>query len=300
MNTHLISLEQHGIRVGSAGWHYKDWYGNVYPEKPPKLFDELEYIATYFNTVEINSTYYYPNNSQTARGWVRKVDHNPKFKLTAKLWRRFTHQRSSFTQKEVMQVQNGLAPLMESGLLGALLIQFPWSFKCDAGNKRWLAKLINTFHMYPLVVEVRHASWDQDKFYDYLIHQQVGIAAIDQPLIGKSISFKPVQTGSIGYVRMHGRNYDAWFPSKQKDQKTIPSPSARYDYMYGASELTEIAKIVKKVAEKSQETYMVQNNHPNGQAVVNAAQLLAELGDKDIQMPKSLLEAFSDLNRFCI
>ncbi|MCP4579126.1 MAG: DUF72 domain-containing protein, partial [Deltaproteobacteria bacterium] len=126
------------------------------------------------------------------------------------------------------------------------------------------------------------------------------IAAIDQPDIGKSISLKPAQAGNIGYVRMHGRNYDAWFPAKQKDPKTLPSPGARYDYMYAESELTEIAKIVKMVAEKSQETYVVQNNHPNGQAVANAAQLLVELGDKDIQMPESLFEAFSDLNRFCI
>ena len=95
MNTHLISLKRHGIRIGPAGWHYKDWYGNVYPEKPPKSFGELEYMATFFNTIEINSTYYHPAAPQTARGWVRKVSYNPKFKFSAKLWRRFTHDRSS-------------------------------------------------------------------------------------------------------------------------------------------------------------------------------------------------------------
>jgi len=266
MNTHNISLAKHAIRVGPAGWHYKDWYGNVYPSKPSKSFVELEYIATYFDTVEINSTYYYPAAAQTDESWVRKVGHNPKFKFTAKLWRRFTHQRTSYTQKEVMQVREGLEPLMEGGVLGAVLIQFPWSFKCDDNSKRWLAKLIKTFHVYPLVVEVRHASWDQDKFYDYLNQQQVGIAAIDQPVIGKSISFKSVQTGAIGYVRMHGRNYKAWFPSKAKNQINPPSPSARYDYMYAESEVVEISKIVKQVAKKARETYVVQNNHPHGLA----------------------------------
>ena len=295
MDTHMISLAKHDIRVGPAGWHYKDWYGNVYPSKPSKSFVELEYMANYFNTVEINSTYYYPAAAQTAENWVRRVDHNPKFKFTAKLWRRFTHHRTSYTQKEVVQVREGFEPLMEAGVLGAVLIQFPWSFKCENNNKIWLAKLIKTFHGYPLVVEVRHASWDQNRFYDYLNQQQVGIAAIDQPLIGKSISLKPVQTGAIGYVRMHGRNYKAWFPSKIKDQNDPPSSSARYDYMYAESEVVEISKIVKQVAKKARETYVVQNNHPNGQAVANAAQLLSELGYENVQMPASILKAFPDL-----
>lgn len=45
------------IRIGPAGWKYKDWEGVVYPNPAPRGFDPLAYIAEYFTTVEINSSY---------------------------------------------------------------------------------------------------------------------------------------------------------------------------------------------------------------------------------------------------
>ena len=48
------------IHIGPAGWSYKDWEGTVYPQKPGKNFDPLEYLSRYFNTIEINSSFYRP------------------------------------------------------------------------------------------------------------------------------------------------------------------------------------------------------------------------------------------------
>jgi len=73
------------IRIGPAGWNYKDWYGIVYPEKPKKGFKELDYLANFFDTAEINSTFYRPANPFAGSAWVRKVAHNLYFKFTAKL-----------------------------------------------------------------------------------------------------------------------------------------------------------------------------------------------------------------------
>ena len=81
------------IRIGPAGWKYKDWEGVVYPKPAPRGFDELAYIATYFATVEINSSYYGPPQPGTARKWVASVSHNRNFRFTAKLFHSFTRER---------------------------------------------------------------------------------------------------------------------------------------------------------------------------------------------------------------
>jgi uncharacterized protein YecE (DUF72 family) len=54
------------IRFGPAGWSYKDWAGIVYPSPAPKGFDPLEYIAGYFDTIEVNSTFYRPARKEVA------------------------------------------------------------------------------------------------------------------------------------------------------------------------------------------------------------------------------------------
>ncbi len=292
-----MSINQGIVRVGTAGWNYKDWYGIVYPEKPGKGFKELDYLSRFFNTAEINSTFYRPPNVFMASAWVRKVAHNPDFKFTAKLWQRFTHDRKEYTSEEVKQVTEGIDPLAEAGKLGALLCQFPWSFKNDEENQKWLSNLIGTFHHYPLVFELRHASWDVDATYEFLDQKNVGWATIDQPVIGDSIAFKPVRTGKIGYVRMHGRNYESWFQKKEAASSSNQSPARRYDYYYSEKEIKEIAEKVKVVSESTGETYVIQNNHPWGQAVANALQLKGVLGEVDVKMPTTLLSQFPELSK---
>ncbi|HEU0054090.1 MAG TPA: DUF72 domain-containing protein, partial [Longimicrobium sp.] len=148
------------IRFGPAGFQYKDWEGIVYPDDRPKGFDPLAYLAAYFDTVEINSTFYGPARPTTVESWMRRVRHNPGFRFTAKLYQRFTHQRkTSWTRDEVAEVRAGFDPMMAEGKLGAVLLQFPWSFRRVPENREWLADVVKTFADYPLVLEVRHSSW---------------------------------------------------------------------------------------------------------------------------------------------
>ena len=282
------------IRVGPAGWNYKDWYGIVYPKNAGKGFKELDYLANFFDTAEINSTFYRPANAFMGSAWVRKVAHNPDFKFTAKLWQRFTHERKEFSPEEVKFYTEGIDPLAKADKLGAVLCQFPWSFKNEESSRQWLSKIIDTFKDYPLVVELRHASWDDPSVLEFLDKRNVGFATIDQPVIGKSIAFNPIRTGPIGYVRMHGRNYKAWF-AKKEEGAPITSPAARYDYLYSEKEIQEIAAKVQKVAEGSKSTFVIQNNHPWGQAVANAFQLRAALGEEMLKAPATLFERFPDL-----
>ena len=91
------------IRIGPAGWSYKDWEGIVYPPHKPRDFHEAAYLANFFDTIEINTSFYQPLRPPVARAWVRRVQCNPKFKFTAKLWQRFTHDRSASQEDERKQ-----------------------------------------------------------------------------------------------------------------------------------------------------------------------------------------------------
>ena len=184
------------VWVGPAGWDYADWKGVVYPAPAPKGFDRLGYIARYFDTVEINSTFYGPARAETARAWLAHVADNPRFRFTAKLWRRFTHERgAAWTAADVRAVRDGFDALAASGRLGAVLLQFPWSFRRDDAAEEWLRDLFAAFTAYPLVLEVRHASWNSGDVLADLAARGVGLVNVDQPLFHDSIGPAAHATG---------------------------------------------------------------------------------------------------------
>jgi uncharacterized protein YecE (DUF72 family) len=278
------------IRVGPAGWAYKDWRGIVYPKERPRGFDELSYIAQYFDTVEINSSFYGPPKAATAKKWKETVGHNHTFRFTAKLFHSFTHERKPAPNDE-KEFKEGIAPLLDAGRLGALLIQFPWSFKSTLENREYLIGLQKRFHEYPLVVEVRHASWLDEQILDLLSELGVGICNIDQPLFHRSVRPAAHVTGAIGYVRLHGRNYKQWF-SKDADVRE------RYDHLYSLDELDPWVTRAKRVAQEAADTYVVTNNHNIGKAVVNALEISSILKGGPIAVPPPLLSSYPELREF--
>lgn len=276
------------IRVGPAGWSYKDWKGIVYPSRAGSRFDPLAYLARFFETIEINSSFYGPPSASTAQSWVKRVAENPNFKFTAKLYRKFTHDRGEATEDDWRACREGLDPIAESERLGALLIQFPWSFKNSDESAEYLFDLLDRFKEYPLVVEVRHSSWNEPAVYKSLEQRGVGFCNIDQPLFGRSIRPSALSTSEVGYVRLHGRNYGNWFSE-------TASPADRYDYLYSPGELEPWIKNVKRVAERTRETYVVTNNHFEGKAVVNALQIKMQLAGAKIPGPATLVESYPEL-----
>lgn len=256
------------IRVGVAGWDYRDWKGVVYPDPRPRGFDPLRYLAGYLNLIEINTSYYGPPRVPVARKWLARVQDVPSFRFTAKLWRRFTHERqSSWTRADVRQVRRGFDVLQEGGRLDAVVAQFPWSFKYGAGTLEWLEDVTAEFASYPLVLEVRHESWNTPQFLEWLGERGVGFVNLDQPLFRRSIKPSAHVTSAVGYIRVHGRNYSDWF-------RKNAGRDARYDYLYDPKELKPWAARAKQAAENAQTTAVdvVFNNHYKGKAVVNAQQ----------------------------
>ena len=273
--------------IGPAGWSYTDWRGIVYPSYPHGSGKELETVAETFDVVEINTSFYRPVRPEITRVWLRKCAVNPRFRFTAKLYRRFTHERDASAAEE-RDFKEGIAPLMEAGRLGALLLQFPWSFKNAPENRQYLAGLLLRFHGYPLVVEIRHASWNRPEVLDLLEEYGAGFCNLDQPVIGRSLAPSENVTSAVGYVRLHGRNYDSWFASSG-------SVDLRYDYLYNPDELTEWKKRIESISSRSKDTYVILNNHFHGKAVVNAIQLRSMCEQKRLRVPAPLLMRYPHL-----
>jgi uncharacterized protein YecE (DUF72 family) len=278
------------IRIGPAGWVYKDWNGIVYPAKKPKGFDPLTYLARYFDTIEINSSYYGAPRPSAAKKWVESVGGNAAFRFTAKLFHSFTHERKP-TPNDEKEFKEGIAPLVEASRFGALLLQFPWSFKNSQENREYLAGLQSRFREYPLVLEVRHASWIEPEILDLFAELDLGLCNIDQPLFHRSIKPGADATSAVGYFRLHGRNYRNWF------SKTALSHE-RYDYLYTTEELEPWVDRIRHVAGKTRDTYAVSNNHHLGKAAMNALEISALLGGKPVGTPGSLIAHYPEMRSF--
>jgi len=294
---------EHNIRVGTAGWSYKDWEGIFYPpgmqrrKTPP-----LEYLARFFDTTEINTSFYGPLKPELAKLWCRKVAAvNPNFLFTAKLYRAFTHSPLAVmeptsaatirpTDEDETRTREGLDAIAGTGRLGALLIQFPVSFKNTALNREYLDRLLRQFIEYPRVVEVRHSSWNDAETLAAFTQNGIGFCNIDQPLLGRSLAPTEHVTAPIAYVRLHGRNYSEWFDSDNRND--------RYNYLYKEKELEGWKARIENVAERAQTTYVITNNHFESKAGVNALELKAMVSGKRVPAPPTLLKKYPELRKY--
>jgi uncharacterized protein YecE (DUF72 family) len=283
----LLSSNSGKIRIGFAGWSYPDWNGVFYPKPRPRGFRELAYIARFFSVVEINTSFYRPPRAEWVRKWIGEVEAFPDFQFTAKLWRGFTHERNA-TADEEKTFREGIAPLVEKKRLGALLLQFPWSFKNTEEQRTYLASLIQRFGEYPLAVEVRHGSWNEPEVLVWLRELGVAICNIDQPVIRKSLGPSAHATSPIGYVRIHGRNAEHWFATNDE-------PSARYDYLYSLNELVSWTKRIEEIAEKTDVVYVIANNHPDAKSVVNAFEVENLITGEIVTPPANLVHHYPQL-----
>jgi uncharacterized protein YecE (DUF72 family) len=274
--------------IGPAGWDYPDWQGVVYPPGL-KGADRLTFLSTLFTTVEINVTFYRPIPADYTRRWLAAVDQNPDFRFTAKVWQVFTHERR-LPVADLAQFQAGLAPLLTAGKLGVLLAQFPYSFHNTEENRAYLLKLKAALPEFPLAVEVRHRSWQQRAVREFLAEVGLDFCNIDQPMVSFPLGATRWVTGTRGYLRCHGRRQDTWFEFGD-DRGT------RYDYLYSLEELEDLAARTRELVAKARETYVIFNNHPAGQAVANALELISLLHPGHKVSPPGLIAAFPRLSQ---
>jgi uncharacterized protein YecE (DUF72 family) len=285
------------VLIGPAGWSYPDWAGYVYPSPRPKGFHEATYLAQFFDTIEINTSFYQPLQPEHARQWIERVSDNPRFVFTAKLWQKFTHHVNFSTPntrgEDERAVRAGFDVLHRAGKLGAVLLQFPFAFHRTTENTRYLTALLERFAEYPLAVEVRHATWQDPDTYALLREYRAALCSIDQPIIGRSLEPSDETTSPIGYIRLHGRRYDTWF----SDDPQVPAHE-RYNYLYSAEELTPWVARIRTAAGRTTKTFVITNNHYLGKGVVNALELLSMLKATKVQVPDSLRIRYPELEPF--
>jgi len=296
------------VRIGTAGWSYKDWDGIFYPSgMQRRKIHPLEFLARFFDTTEINTSFYGPLKPELAKLWCRKAAAvNPGFLFTAKLYRAFTHSPLAVmeptsaatirsTDKDEARTREGLDALAGEGRLGALLIQFPVSFKNTALNREYLDRLLRQFIEYPRVVEVRHSSWNDAATLAAFTEKNVAFCNIDQPLLGRSLAPTDHVTAPIAYVRLHGRNYNDWFADEGSESD---NRNDRYNYLYKEKELEDWKARITNVAAKAQTTYVITNNHFESKAGVNALELKSMVTGKRVAAPPTLIQKYPELRKF--
>jgi len=274
------------VIVGVAGWVYDDWKDIVYPAAEK---NKLRYLARYFDLVEINSSFYRPFKPSYSEKWLSDVSGNDRFRFAAKLWRRFTHEtKTTYTRDEVSLVKDGLRPLKEAGKLVSLLIQFPFFFHFTPESKDLVRRIAEDFAEYPRVLEVRDISWGMGEAMEFIRGQGLNVACLDMPAAKRSFRARSLVTGSIGYMRMHGRHSEAWFSKDAgRDEK--------YDYNYSDGELEALLERIREMREHAQEVVVVWNNHPHGKAAANALQFLNKLTGEKVDAPHCLIETYPEL-----
>jgi uncharacterized protein YecE (DUF72 family) len=297
------------IRVGTSGWDYPSgkgtWNGIFYPPKggrrprgTPK-FDELVFYAEHFDTVEVNSTFYRVPAQDAVRKWAERT---PKgFEFSLKLFQKFTHPEmfakatgddpSRLGQADVDAFRAAIDPLATAGKLGALLAQFPASFKSDAASRGYLDWLLRAFAGYSLAVELRHRSWSEDPktMLSLLGEHGAALAQIDEPKFRTSIRQDLLaNTRTFYYLRLHGRNAAQWWKHDASED--------RYNYLYTPEELEPFSAAAAAAARDVKKAYLYANNHFSAKSVANAAILKHQLGqDLEGEYPEAMVERYPEL-----
>jgi uncharacterized protein YecE (DUF72 family) len=167
-------------------------------------------------------------------------------------------------------------------------MQFPYRFHYTPDNRRHLQHLGAVFPAFPLILEVRHRSWDQPEAHAWLRDLGIGFCNIDQPQISSNLGLTSLVTSDVGYLRLHGRNAAMWFQHEA-------GSAARYDYRYTPEEIEQLLDVLQVISRQARNTYLITNNHFRGQAVLNALELQYGLRRTPIPVPPPLLTAYPEL-----
>jgi uncharacterized protein YecE (DUF72 family) len=308
------------LRIGTSGWNYPSgrgtWNGVFYPAARgrPKTFDELSFYAEHFDTVEVNTTFYGPPRPDVSRAWADRAPAG--FEFSVKLYQKFTHPEmfkktlrrklpaasapggdawldrlARPNQADLDQFRTGIDPLVAAGKLGALLAQFPASFKNTPATRDYVSDLLRDFSGFRVAVELRHRSWS-DAIGDTLgLLNAFGAAwvQIDEPKFRFSIrqNYLPNVEGFY-YMRLHGRNAAKWWRHEKSDD--------RYDYLYSREELQEFVDTADAARRLVRKLYLYTNNHFSAKSVANAAMIKKALGEPlEGDYPPEFIERYPDL-----
>jgi uncharacterized protein YecE (DUF72 family) len=243
-----------------------------------KQREMLAFYAGRFAAVELNFTWYQMPKADALDRMRGQVP--PSFLFAVKLNRTLTHEVSPGEWPEnARRFREGIAPLVQSGQLGAVLVQLPPFFHRTPDRRRYLANLLEALDGLPLAVEFRHASWAAEaaaeKVAASLAARRIALVAVDAPRLPGL--YPPVPPAPVGriippaffYLRLHGRNAAGWRSGVMQRQ---------FDYDYSEAELREWTEArIPAMVDRAARGFVFFNNHVRGQAPRNAEALAALL-----------------------
>jgi uncharacterized protein YecE (DUF72 family) len=256
------------VRVGTSGYHFKDWIGTIYPKGLPSA-EFLPYYAQMFDCVEVNTSFYRIPSPGLFEGMLKKVPDG--FVFVVKTPKELTHERSQF-DAAVKPFSESLRPLSDAGQLGGLLAQFPYAFRPSPSTVALLERLAKAFvdQGVAVNVEFRHDGWYREQTFDRLRTLGLGLVNVDLPRLSHLPGPSSLATSQVGYVRLHGRNAEMWWDH--------PTASHRYDYSYDEEELTEWTRRIEEMRSHVDVVFAFTNNCRMGASIVDALRMKRLLG----------------------
>jgi uncharacterized protein YecE (DUF72 family) len=250
------------IFIGTSGYSYKDWKECFYPAglNPG---DYLSYYSRHFDACELNFSYYRMPSPDMFINMIVKSEGMVTF--TVKAHQSITHERQD-SEKSLETFLSTLEPLISEKKLGAVLLQFPYSFRNNQSNREYLERTIEkVVQTADPVVEFRNAEWISEETYSLLKYYGAGFCCVDEPFLKGLLPRTAIATSDTGYIRFHGRNARDWWKPEDSSQ--------RYNYLYPDEELNEWIPKIKQIAEKASKIFIFMNNHYTGKAIINAKRL---------------------------
>jgi uncharacterized protein YecE (DUF72 family) len=262
------------ILVGTSGYSYAEWAdaGFYPPETGPGRM--LAYYTRMFSAAELNYTWYQMPSAPAVERMLTQVP--PDFSFAAKLTRYLTHEvDESAWRGYVNAYREGMSPLIQSGQLAAILLQFPPSFHRIHKNRYYLAALLDALDGLPIAVEFRHVSWATDSVYTTLEQRGVALVCVDAPAISDLFPRLDLVTSpDLFYIRFHGRNVRGWRSGNMQKQ---------FNYDYTDKELREWTnEAIERMAGQARKGLLFFNNHVRAQAPRNALRLIEMLSEQGL------------------
>ncbi|MGB9613664.1 MAG: DUF72 domain-containing protein [Candidatus Margulisiibacteriota bacterium] len=232
------------LYIGTSGWMYDHWEDIFYPVGLPKS-KWLDHYTKYFDTVEVNNTFYHLPKEETFKNWKESVPNNFIFAIKAN--RFITHIKKLHKAKDSVKLFMSHAKLLGKHL-DPILYQLPPRWKENPKRLEEFAKILpkNFYNVF----EFRDPSWFNPKIYQILHHFHLNFCIYDMP----EVTCPHEVTGPIVYLRMHGG-------------------SILYGSNYSEVELKKLAAKIKNFLKKRLAVYVYFNNDAYGYAVKNALRL---------------------------
>jgi uncharacterized protein YecE (DUF72 family) len=271
------------IYLGCSGWSYSDppekggWTKVFYPSSQTK---RLSYYSRFFDTVEMDSTFYEKfykyMTKQTFIGMDNATPEN--FEFSIKVPETVTHIKRLDVEKgsisSLEEFLDKISPLKIANKLGAILVQLPPSFTVSdfKDTENFLDRLPSG---YQYALEFRHPSWNTEGPWEMLKHYDIAAVMTDSPLSDKLqyLAEVTVTSKNHSFIRFHGR-----------------SSRHRYNYLYSKEELKPWISKIKEMTSKTNTLRIYFNNHYGAKAVINALEFKDMLGISLSNREKNALE----------